>query len=180
MKKNARIIITFTCNRNCNGCCNKSIEGMKSLNDISELSNYKEFIITGGEPFVLGDNLLKVINILKTFNVPLVIYSAWYSGNESLYKEILSKIDKLTFTLHYDSEDNEKDIKELYELSKILPKNLSARLSLDDRFKNEFNSDYLNKWDVRKLVWKDFCPIPENEDLLYIDYKKIIEWGKEA
>jgi len=37
MKKTARVIVTYKCNRSCPGCCNGHGNKVKKINDIQEL-----------------------------------------------------------------------------------------------------------------------------------------------
>lgn len=65
MKKTARVIVTLACNRKCPGCCNETIGKVASIGDISVLSDYEEVVITGGEPMLNPDSLLRFIKALK-------------------------------------------------------------------------------------------------------------------
>lgn len=66
MKKTARVIVTLACNRKCPGCCNETIGKVASIGDISVLSDYEEVVITGGEPMLNPDSLLRFIKALKS------------------------------------------------------------------------------------------------------------------
>jgi len=55
--KKLRLICTYECNRSCKGCCNKqssftqdNIPTLAREKFLHEIDNYKQVIITGGEP----------------------------------------------------------------------------------------------------------------------------------
>ena len=74
MKKTARVIVTLACNRKCPGCCNETIGKVASIGDISVLSDYEEVVITGGEPMLNPDSLLRFIKALKKQNKQQRVY----------------------------------------------------------------------------------------------------------
>ncbi len=55
--KSARLIVTTDCNRDCEYCCNEhqtTKDAMRELDRISDLHEYDEIMITGGEPTLLN------------------------------------------------------------------------------------------------------------------------------
>ena len=73
--KKLRLLVTDKCNRNCEMCCNKNynLEALPRFNPI-DIGEYDEIILTGGEPLLLKENLLKYIEILKNINCNIPIY----------------------------------------------------------------------------------------------------------
>lgn len=170
MKKTARVIVTYKCNRNCPGCCNTQPHDIKKINSIKELAGYEQVVITGGEPFLKPSALWDLVRMLRKQNKKqeLYIYTACLSICE--YKAILDKLDGVTVTLH--AEANDDDIRSLKYLSENLYDSvLDLRLFIDKRVyeKYDLSNIRLGTWDVvRKLEWKDDCKPAENEDLLYL------------
>ena len=141
MKKTARVIVTLACNRKCPGCCNETIGKVASIGDISVLSDYEEVVITGGEPMLNPDSLLRFI---------------------------LNQLDGITVTLHAEATDD--DIRNLKYMSyNLYGEDLDMRLFIDRRVyeKYDLSNICLKTWDVvRKLEWKEKCDPADNEDLL--------------
>lgn len=62
MKKTARVIVTFGCNRKCPGCCNSQLPEYRTIHSDEELMKYQEIVITGGEPMLIPGKVLEFIN----------------------------------------------------------------------------------------------------------------------
>ena len=168
MKKTARVIVTLACNRKCPGCCNETIGKVASIGDISVLSDYEEVVITGGEPMLNPDSLLRFIKALKKQNKQqrVYLYTACLSIDD--YGKILDRLDGTTVTLHAEATDD--DIRNLKYMSyNLYGENLDMRLFIDRRVyeKYDLSNICLKTWDVvRKLEWKEKCDPADNEDLL--------------
>ena len=168
MKKTARVIVTLACNRKCPGCCNETIGKVASIGDISVLSDYEEVVITGGEPMLNPDSLLRFIKALKKQNKRqrVYLYTACLSMDD--YGKILNQLDGITVTL--DAEATDDDIRNLKYMShNLYGEDLDMRLFIDRRVyeKYDLSNICLKTWDVvRKLEWKEKCDPADNEDLL--------------
>ncbi len=168
MKKTARVIVTLACNRKCPGCCNETIGKVASIGDISVLSDYEEVVITGGEPMLNPDSLLRFIKALKKQNKRqrVYLYTACLSMDD--YGKILNQLDGITVTLHAEVTDD--DIRNLKYMSyNLYGEDLDMRLFIDRRVyeKYDLSNICLKTWDVvRKLEWKEKCNPADNEDLL--------------
>ena len=172
--KKARILITKKCDRDCDGCCNKSniLDSMKDLTDLQILKEYDTIMITGGEPVLEPEKLMNLLNWLDEHidhRVPIYFYSARY--DRILYEKILRFITGLHFTLH--AECNDEDVMDLRALSTFLKHygyRKSLRLAIDKRVYDRYdlsNIDF-SAWSiVRKMVWLKDCPLPEGEELFY-------------
>lgn len=170
MKKTARVIVTTNCNRNCPGCCNSKINEIPDIVDISMLANYEEIVITGGEPMLNPDSLLKFIKALRKQNKEqkIYLYTAHLAMEE--HRKILGKLDGITVTLHAEATDDDiRSLKYMSELLYVYMEDLDMRLFIDKRVyeKYDLSNIRLQAWDVvRKLEWKENCCLAENEDLL--------------
>lgn len=169
MKRTARVIVTYKCNRNCPGCCNSKLFNVRKVNNISELKDYEEVVLTGGEPMLFADSLLKLIKELRRQNriQKIFLYTACMEMDN--YTKILNQLDGITVTLHAEATDN--DIRNLkYMSEKLYGEYLDMRLFIDKRVydKYDLSNICMKTWDVvRKLQWKEKCEPAENEDLLY-------------
>ena len=170
MKRTARVIVTYQCNRNCPGCCNSKLFNVQKISNISELKDYEEVVLTGGEPMLFADSLLKLIKNLKRQNrgQKIFLYTACLEIDD--YKKILNELDGITVTLHAEATD--EDIRNLKYMSENLyGESLDMRLFVDERVysKYDLSNICMKTWDVvRKLQWKDKCDPAEHEDLLYL------------
>lgn len=174
MKKTARLIVTYACNRNCVGCCNEQSLDVREITDINELLSYDEIVITGGEPTLITEKVNKFIDQLKSmgYKGKFYMYCATYN-----YNIPMRRLDGFTFTLHYPCKDS--DIYDLKSLCKKLSytrnysycnyRDINARLLIDNRIYEQYdfaNIDF-SGWDIiRKLQWKETCEPAENEELL--------------
>lgn len=169
MKRAARVIVTYQCNRICPGCCNSKLFNVPKISNISELKEYEEVVLTGGEPMLFPGDLLKLIKRLKRQNIAqkIFLYTACLVADE--YPKILNRIDGITVTLHANATDD--DIRNLkYMSEKLYGEDLDMRLFIDERVyeKYDLSNICMKTWTVvRKLKWKDKCDPAEHEDLLY-------------
>ena len=168
MKKTARVIVTTTCNRRCPGCCNETIGRVASIGDISILSDYEEVVITGGEPMLNPNTLLRFIKALKKQNKKqrIYLYTACLTMDD--HPVILKHLDGITVTVHAEATDN--DIRDLKYMSyNLYGEDLDMRLFIDKRVYDRYDLSNIcmKSWDVvRKLEWKEKCDPADNEDLL--------------
>ena len=175
MKKTARILITTKCNRSCPGCANDlfiASGNMLTMNNITEVYKYDEIIITGGEPMLRPDLVLKTIEEIKLYSkAPIFMYSSTIRIDNDNALKVLEMINGLTYTVHY--EYTEKDEKMLRVLSYILDKfNLNSRLLIDSRLAHILEKKNI-KWEnwnsIKLLEWQDDgdCPLPSHETGYY-------------
>jgi organic radical activating enzyme len=168
MKRTARVIVTYQCDRNCPGCCNSKLFNVPKISNISELRDYEEVVLTGGEPMLFANSLLNFIKKLKRQNrgQKIFLYTAYLRMDEHI--KILNKLDGITVTLH--AEATEDDIRNLKYMSENLyGEDLDMRLFIDKRVyeKYDLSNICLKTWDVvRKLEWNENYTPADNEDLL--------------
>lgn len=171
MKKTARVIVTFRCNRKCPGCCDLNLPEYQKVHTDEELMEYQEIVITGGEPMLIPGKTLEFINRMwdKGYRGKMYLYTSLWN-NKGISKEILKELDGFTFTLHAECSDT--DIMALKNLSNsgiLQNKDFSSRLVIDKRVYDRYDLSNINfsRWSViRKLEWKEKCDPAANEDLL--------------
>ena len=78
MKKTARVIVTFQCNRRCPGCCNSNLPEYRKVHTDEELMGYQEIVITGGEPMLIPGKTLEFINRMwdKGYRGKMYLYTS--------------------------------------------------------------------------------------------------------
>jgi len=166
--KKARVLLWEDCNRNCEGCCNKSID-LKALPQVNmrDLKKYDTIILTGGEPMLYPERLLTISNGLrKKFpDTKLVLYTA--KVNDPLWRRIAINFDGVTITL-YDQQDIY--LFEAYAMLNHYPRVIDKRLNVFssvrltqlqlEKFEN-------NCWDIKTdIEWIKDCPLPDGEEFV--------------
>lgn len=171
MKDTARVIVTTRCNRCCLGCCNDSLKDIPRIT-MKQLKDYKKVVITGGEPFLLGDNWLHSFILgLCEQNEEQYIYL--YTADLKLWRhhDVISMLDGITVTLHAECTD--EDVRDLRDASNSLSQYVQdKRLFIDSRVYDRYDLSNikLTAWNVvRKLHWKDHCDPADNEDLFILE-----------
>ena len=171
--KTARVIITFDCKRNCDGCCNKYTTLMNKaiwIDNFNTLMEYDEVCITGGEP---------MLDCERTYNIISRLSCAGFSGRIYLYTALFNPqiarlfkwLDGIHYTLHYPA--NRKDFAGLKKFQRLLrkyhknPHKISCRLYIDPRVQKSIAIIYHLWSDIRHNYWipEGKCPLPEHETL---------------
>ena len=171
--KTARVIITYDCNRNCIGCCNKNWKHDKPIHLFSteQLKKFDQLIITGGEPLL---NPKRLHELLRAFHLfpsgtygfidNIVLYTADSLNLLHIFDDIAPYFSGLTLTLH-----EQEDVESFYILNDFLSQkvtNISFRLNI---FSNiVFTSPIdLSIWKIKYIDWIKDCPLLNNETLFY-------------
>jgi organic radical activating enzyme len=161
--KKLRLLVTTTCNRACEGCCNKDwdLDNLQSVS-LQEASTYPEVYITGGEPLLFLRELISTIYKLRDLNkdIKIFLYTAWnVSANDFI--SVAPILDGLTYTLHA-----KEDVDMFFKLNNRLPTlfpNVSYRLNV---FKGVDLSRIIvnTAWKIKdNIEWIPNCPLPEGE-----------------
>ena len=159
--KRLRLILTYKCERSCDGCCNKHLPVKPIKVDIDDINNYDEIYFTGGESMLFKEKLFLMIINVRVKNVKKYLYTA--EASDSLTLSVLVKwLDGLTFTIH-----EEKDLNTFIFFDQILflsenGVGKSLRLNV---FNNIEIPKLYNNWDIRYKEWQPYCPLPEDETL---------------
>jgi len=131
------------------------------------LNMYDNIIITGGEPLLFPENLLKLIHNIRlvNFNIPIYLYTSIFNPSTA-NKNILTFLSGITFTVHNRIYFNEfLDLKKYLDEVPLEP--YSKRLHIFTDF-GQLTEANLYGWNVRFVTWKkDFeCKLPEHEQFM--------------
>jgi len=157
----ARVIVTYKCPRNCEGCCNKdwAHEPAKPIQHF----NYEMVMLTGGEPLLFPDKIIELTHQIKSNGGGrIVLYTAMMDG----LLDVLPYVDGVTLTLHDHSAVDEfnlwafKHDKELWNSGKSLRLNVFREA---EEGKEIFNSGVFKI--KNNIEWLKDCPLPEGEEL---------------
>ncbi len=173
MKKTARLIITFDCNRKCSYCVNNAEWIKKVVINIDRLDvfrDYKEIIITGGEPLYDIDKVIRILNELNNRYPDKKIYLYTSIFKDGLY-DIINQdlLDGITFTLH--SEIKNMDIYDLRKMEELICQGIGMNLSTRLKIAYDIEipiSIIPNIWDeISTKHWKkpEECKLLEHETL---------------
>ena len=173
--KKARLIITFDCPRKCPYCCNSYLSLMgkiKTILDISEIYDYDEIIITGGEVGLYEKRTKELIAKIKANSTAKIyVYTAFW---QPWMVDILYDIDGLHYTLHENSKG--EDFLRFYHYQRAIEQvpGKSYRLYIFPRV-NEFitiNPSLYARVEVKPWIPESKLILPEDEELIYLKEKK--------
>ena len=161
--KKVRLIITYDCNKNCTGCCNKNWKYAPPKIAYSwDLLKFDEIYITGGEPMLVYDNMVGLVQFIKKNSAAKIFLYTAYPYPKYKFLNILRLIDGTTVTIH-DKLDAHKFFHLKYFDLKI--KNKSMRL-------NVFGGGIIpnqNLWEIKFIEWVKDCPLPDGEVLMRLN-----------
>ena len=169
MKKTARVIITFDCNRKCSYCVNNYayiINQAVVIKDLRQLKGFDEIVITGGEPLLdIGRtrDILKELEYEIVPNAKKYLYTAIF--NPSLHI-IIDYLDGITYTMHTDYDEDQLAFDNVEDFIRI-HNNKSYRLAISPTLENAFMF-YPFLWKEIKIKdWKEEgrCEILKHETL---------------
>ena len=158
-----RLLITPKCNRNCEGCCNKDFD-LKTLPIETQFTNYKNIMLTGGEPMLDPYLIVRTIKAIRNQNneANIILYTAKIDDLWPLVN-LFKMLNGLTVTLH-----SQNDVGPFKALTKAIihsqkkePK-ISFRVNI---FKGiNIREGIANFWKVKdNIEWIKNCPLPKNE-----------------
>jgi hypothetical protein len=176
--KKARLIITFDCPRHCSYCCNSYLSLMgkiKTIEDVSEVYDYDEIILTGGEVGLYEQRTKELIDkIRKNSKAKIYMYTAMW---KDWMKDILTFLDGLHYTLHENATLG--DVGLFYKFQEAIREfqgmGKSFRLYMFPSIKFSVNIvPYL----YARIEGKPWIPegeliLPEFEELIYLREKKV-------
>jgi len=169
--KIARVMVTTDCNRDCDLCCNKNLPVKpRVVEELAELRDYDQVLLTGGEPMLYPRQLLDIVEKLKCWEPDHKVYV--YSALASEWMGVVaSKADGVHFTLHHPL--TEMDLLRFYWFQDLLSfpwyQGKSFRLYIEPRIEEEVKI-IPSRWSrVEMKPWLAECPLPENEELLILE-----------
>jgi len=124
----------------------------KPLYDLRSLKDYDVLMLTGGEPMLYPDRIIKIARILRKVapHAQIFLYTALHKNDHDL-ERVLSHVDGVQFSLH--KEANEKDIEQFQAFQNVANKwkgSKSFRLYVDKAMPNA------EKVKIIPSVWKRF------------------------
>ena len=174
MKKTLRLICTYRCPRNCEGCCNTQDAYLQSsvptFNIMTnDFSRYEEVILTGGEPLINFGKLKYLIEIIRDDNpdANIIVYTSNVHMKDEII-ELLYLVDGITCTIH-----DQKDVDDFRRLNFWLLRlkrykmdnNKTLRLNVVEGVDVYMQDDSL--WKIKdNIKMIDNCPVPQNEVLM--------------
>lgn len=148
MNEKLRLLVTADCPNNCPMCCNNQFSLSKL--PLVDRINYKEIMITGGEPlYHLRSDRYRFHSHNKVFEIANAIKSIWemsgwegkiyiYTATKDLSAIIavvnLGGFDGIVYTPH-----DHQDVSNLFALTLILPYHLERRLKRTDIKNHDFS-----------------------------------------
>lgn len=173
MKTTARLIITLDCKRKCHYCCNTTamLDQAKHIADLTELDNYSEICVTGGEPMLYPDKTYGIIKKLKRPKRKIYLYTALATDTVSLFQMLMCGLDGIHYTLHYNSDvsDIVYGLQDIERLSLEFPTGKSFRLWIDQELKRSVTIQPSSWNRVESFAFIEDCPLPKSEDLFILE-----------
>ena len=153
-----RIKLTLKCDRACSYCINKSIEYRKRWTSIEHLStidykNYRSFIISGGEPTILGPSVLVdyMVFIRRHTGAPIYLQTNGALLTKSLVKQLDDYIDAIGYSVH-DIDEFIHLLPRLRDISRIKP----IQLYVEDKIRERIG--YFTEFTLRVWTGGEFDP----------------------
>lgn len=168
-KDKLRLLVTTQCHNKCPMCCNNSWNFSKL--PVVEHFNYKEIMITGGEPLLFPDELAYLAISIK--RIQKLVYGN--TGKLFLYTALAESLpsniryfDGVVYTPH-SAADIPKFLEVndffLYYKDEFAEGNTSLRLNLFPDIKKHIpESTDLSSWKVKDMIWIKDCPVPDDEE----------------
>ena len=155
-----RLVLHTTCERQCEGCCNKQFD-LDNTPYCEDYTPYELIMITGGEPMLTPIMLERAIKEIRSnTTAPMILYTAKTDDDRLI--RIFSLLDGITVTLH-----DEDDITPFHKFSQCVSsvsKGKTLRLNV---FKGVHFPFQLPYWQTkRNIEWINPCPLPIGEVLM--------------
>lgn len=156
-----RLVVTEKCFRSCVGCCMKDYNIMDiSSYSISQISEFDQIFITGGEPLLNIDLIKKFITkIRKHSSTEIYLYTAL------IFKNIVNYVDGVTYTIHKNSDLKDFKLNNNFLLNSKVKGSFFLNVFHEVNFKpDKYN---LTRWNRKKLniTWVVNSPLPNGETL---------------
>jgi hypothetical protein len=145
---------------------------MQPVSMLKQFIDYDEIILTGGEPFLHPQRLLRIINYYKENgtnpNQKIFVYTAMIDFNEYvLFNEIIALVDGIHYTIHEGC-----NLEDFYLFQSLIDKypEKSFRLymlpSID--FLVAIRPSAWSRVEVKPWITEDVLCLPEGEELYYL------------
>lgn len=167
-----RLVLTHRCDRACPGCCNKQINWAKVPTFKGDYALYDEVLITGGEPLLVPDLLVKTIREIRKGNprAKIILYTAKLDMPFVL-ADVMLLCDGATITLHEPADrglfsDLAAEVHRHPADYPLYAKSL--RVNVFEEV-GPFMAAYYEEigWSVKENIkWIENCPLPDGEVLM--------------
>lgn len=167
--KIARVIVTWDCPRDCDLCCNKNLPAEAKPRRVADLKGYDQVLLTGGEPTLYPVRLLEIVRELRqqtpAEKQKVYLYTA-------LYRPALGSLVEVTDGVHYSLHHplHPADLEGFYRFQRLIGAypGKSFRLYIEPRIRQAIEI-VPSRWEkVEVKPWLDFCPLPPDEELFYL------------
>ena len=171
--KKARLIITWKCNRTCDKCVNNQpvAKNYRTITDLSELKDFEEISITGGEPMLNPTRLVAIITKIRKHvqtKVRIFLYTAWLY-NIDMMRYVIAHVSGVHFTLHKAAKP--RDVQDFQDFQLLiinmqpLPgKTFRVSIHHEEIFPVTIFPPAWHRVEIKS--WEDDCKLPEGEELL--------------
>jgi pyruvate-formate lyase-activating enzyme len=128
------------------------MKNAKPLYDLRKLRDYDTLMLTGGEPMLYPDRIIKIARILRKVSpsAQIFLYTALHKDDGEL-ERVLKYVDGVQFSLH--KEANDKDIEQFQAFQRVANKwkgSKSFRLYVDKAM------SHAERVKIIPSVWKRF------------------------
>jgi len=155
-EKMISIKITSACNMSCDFCvdrdgkdCNVA-DVFKIAEEANKLKEYKTVIITGGEPFLEFNNVIKLCVLLRKSKIRIVLNTNGSLLTRERVKELNGLIDELQISVHhYDEAKNAEVLGGIVAFAII--KDALTYKEFDVSINSTFNNEY-DDWEKAEAV----------------------------
>ena len=178
--KIARLIMTYSCGRNCGYCCNKykSMQRItKLITKVKEIKDYDIVCITGGEPLLFPYEVKKLIKKLRQQNPSVVIYL--YT---TIFRKHMEEIIPLVNGIHYTLHENvsKRDLEQFKLFQQTIKSYLNKSFRLYVYPTNSVQIPIIpNRWkriEIKQWISETELYLPKDETLFYLnDFKEVLK-----
>jgi hypothetical protein len=162
-KDKLRLILFPECNRSCKGCCNNDYD-LNGFEIHDSFEGYNTVLITGGEPMLNPEMVIKVCDDIRKVNssTRIILYTAKSKRALDLIA-MLNWVDGITLTLH-----EQYDVKAFEELNALMKGKdwIDKTLRLNVFSNVDFSGVDTTGWTVKDgMEWIKDCPVPVGEEI---------------
>ncbi len=167
----ARVLVTWDCLRDCDLCCNKNLPVELRSCRLSDLRDYDQVLLTGGEPMLYPEKLQEIIRELRSrtpvTKQKIYLYTALYVP---ALEQLVNLVDGVHFTLHHPLRPGDLDGFRRFQnvIGRYRGTYKTFRLYVEPRISDPV-AIIPDRWArVEVKPWMMECPLPEGEELFYL------------
>lgn len=166
--KALRLILFKQCHKHCEGCCNGDWD-LDNLPVVESFSGYDEILLTGGEPMLDHNLVMRVIKQIRQENENAKVFMYTAMPQHPNIFDVLKELDGITITIHEQS-----DVKDYYHFNSLVPLSFRDKSLRVNIFKGiKVSTVLVRDMNVKRdIEWIKNCPLPVNEVLMRLKWKK--------